>query len=1460
MSKTYVDRTCTRLAARESGGQDEAESAPLSSLRTEHAYVLLGDAGSGKSTEFRKEHEALGDAAVLRSARDFVALDVKPEWCDKTLFIDGLDEIRAGTADGRSALDEIRRRLDRLGWPRYRISCREADWLGSNDRRSLERAAPGGTVAVLRLDPLDCSAKHALAAMHLQVSDTAPFFDEAEQRGLSGMLDNPLTLELLTGAFVQGGGSWPANRQGTFELASERMAREHNDEHVDAVKVSPPVGDVLTSAGELCAIQLLAGIEGFSLGSADDDSPYAALDRLRPPIADNGKGRPHLRRHVLGTKLFSSASDSEAADGWPRMVPLHRHIAEFLGGRYLAGLVRDGLPARRAVALMISPHDGRVVTSLRGLSAWFAAHSAEALDRLIDADPVGIGLYGDISGLNFDQKQRLLQALADYAAAGPLLGHQWRDDPSAGYREMTAWAFRSIIDAETVEAVVGLLRGQADDPASDRVADFVLRVLAVSEGANWEAAKPLAGEALAIAREPNWSEHTRRSALQAFIHLEAQSEVRDDALAALLTDISARGLSDPQDDLAGLVLHELYPRRVTPAEIWSYLGTRSCEHYSGTFESFWSRDIVTQSSAQDAAEALDALWAELQHQDLRGGIDEVLHQRAQDMMPLELLNKALDGLGDETAVTRVFGWLAAAATCGRDIRPTARQGMYDAFAEAEEELGPQAVEPLVGVGTKGESAVEDFIDPARRVRAWLERHPQGQRQLYLEWLKMRHDDVGPSWHVAWLSPLPLFFSTLPRDLGIWCLQQALELEADDPALARDVLGHVVGQQLHDPAVNVGLTLDVVSDATECSPLLSAELDRLLAPRPLDPKRSAHAAEIRRIERENERKEREFRQQWADHVRSNLQALRDGSFPVNDLHNLARIYFGHRYGSDQDASGEERLTEFLRGESRLAAAVIDAFAAAVYRAEISNVDETVALRAESKHAWGAWPLFAGLDLVEHDEPDRLQRLDDERKRRVLAMYFCVPHTLDLAPSWLESWLAADPELVADVLVRCATGEVRVGSDSCSALNGLAELGLDDQTKHRIRLRVLKSFPVAAPQRQLQLLDSLLFDVVTGSQTDDVQDLIDAKLAAKSLTLAQRARWLAVATMLFEGPYADRFAEFIAKHPAAAHRLAEFLHHRLGPPWAGGLNIADRLGPTTLATFIEALGGAHPPLDPISGGYSVTAGIRATEWIESFLTPLTRSASAEASDALRRLEQIPQMSAWRDALRYARETQDVVRRDAEYRPPEVNEVQRTLCGVTPANAADLAALLLDRLDDLADEMRGGVSDPWRPYWNENEHGRPDIPKPENSCRDSLLSSLSGPPLPEVDVVREGSYAANKRADIRASCGGFNVPIEIKRESHRDLWSAMRSQLIAQYATDPATDGYGIYLVLWFGGEKMPTPASGQRPSSPDELQEMLEASLSFDESRKIAVRVIDVTKPGGAGPSTDRPRSRHPEAAP
>ena len=122
----------------------------------------------------------------------------------------------------------------------------------------------------------------------------------------------------------------------------------------------------------------------------------------------------------------------------------------------------------------------------------------------------------------------------------------------------------------------------------------------------------------------------------------------------------------------------------------------------------------------------------------------------------------------------------------------------------------------------------------------------------------------------------------------------------------------------------------------------------------------------------------------------------------------------------------------------------------------------------------------------------------------------------------------------------------------------------------------------------------------------------------------------------------------------------------------------------------------------------------------------------------------------------------------------------------------------------------------------------------------------PPAEVDASREGSYAAGTRADIRAASDGFNVPVEIKKNSHDDLWSALRTQLIGRYTTDPATSGHGIYLVLWFGADATKTSPAGTCPATPEELQEQLEQELTAGESRLISVIVIAVTRPSHLRP--------------
>ncbi len=115
--------------------------------------------------------------------------------------------------------------------------------------------------------------------------------------------------------------------------------------------------------------------------------------------------------------------------------------------------------------------------------------------------------------------------------------------------------------------------------------------------------------------------------------------------------------------------------------------------------------------------------------------------------------------------------------------------------------------------------------------------------------------------------------------------------------------------------------------------------------------------------------------------------------------------------------------------------------------------------------------------------------------------------------------------------------------------------------------------------------------------------------------------------------------------------------------------------------------------------------------------------------------------------------------------------------------------------------------------------------------------------IDAQREGSYAEDKRSDIRVSYGGFNIPVEIKRSCHRDVWTAIRRQLVAKYTRDPGAAGYGIYLVFWFGDTETcrPTKCEGWTPQTAEDLRSRIEQSFDDQERQLIAVCVVDVSTP-------------------
>jgi hypothetical protein len=62
-----------------------------------------------------------------------------------------------------------------------------------------------------------------------------------------------------------------------------------------------------------------------------------------------------------------------------------------------------------------------------------------------------------------------------------------------------------------------------------------------------------------------------------------------------------------------------------------------------------------------------------------------------------------------------------------------------------------------------------------------------------------------------------------------------------------------------------------------------------------------------------------------------------------------------------------------------------------------------------------------------------------------------------------------------------------------------------------------------------------------------------------------------------------------------------------------------------------------------------------------------------------------------------------------------------------------------------------------------------------------------------------ARDRRADVIVNTGGWKVPLELKRDYHKDLWSATKDQLKRSYSSDLYAEGYGLLVVFWFGSKR-------------------------------------------------------------
>ena len=1348
-ARYVAPRTCTVVDERDLR-PDRGKQTQLTEYADTGAYVLIAEPGAGKTTAFESEAEKPG--AMYVPVRKFRTLD-DPEWRDKTLFLDGLDESRAGAADGRTPLDEIRAKLFRLGCPRFRLSCRWADWLAANDKDRLQEVSPDGRVAVVRLDPLAKRDIKDILVKNHGVEDADGFIAAARQRGVEGLLHNPQNLELLAKSVA--GGKWPDSRRETFDEACRLLARETNGEHLAAKPSAADTDPLLMEAGRICALQLLAGNAGYTLPDrAEPDSDY-------PLLAAVGNGPGSRARQVLGTRLFVGVSEGKLA-------PAHRQIAEFLAARHVSGLVDGGLPLARVLAL-ITGFDGEVLSGFRNFLSWLAVHNKQSRKRIVRLNPSGLIYAGDRDTYSTDEKREIVLGLR----------REWTHNPYCSRSIGKVAGFGRIVSPE----LEGTLSEILSDP--DRGHELQCYVLLLMQMlADGDPLPALSDLLLNMVRDASWYPNVRSGALCVLTGYSEQGYLETAVLETLVREIEDGSIADPDDELLGILLKSLYPRVLSMDEVRKYLREPQLKTMMGEYTKFWTEHVRRESTAEQLAKFLDAI-AENRgdfRKFMSGGVG---NNTRMARLPVEVLEEVLrPGLG-RIAADRLYNWLGIFSGDGcrvleRDIARLRFNLEWD--EKALNGLIAYAVEKCLASG-------EDCADVIDR----------------------------------------RLFGARPLRYGRWCMQMARA--AEDPRAASFYLGELHGCVTNGRKAD-GLTVESVRSCLAADETLLTEFERL-SERADDPERRRGAG---KSQESTDRREEE-RADTSTPVSappSTPEALKLGP---RYLHRAAEAYLGLDEHSKGGAS-RERLADFALESPESVDVLLAAMEGMVKRRDLPDCDKVVRLFDEEKVNLLVLPLMAGLHSLQKSGRLSMGDLDEPHRQLAVTILYTLPQlqvdpdNVDgfgtYRPEWFRDLLRDDPALVSDVLCRTAAEKLKTGVQQPTELYEMASAADHEAVAKLAAVRVLEGFPKAETEVALYALCLTLRAALAYCDSSKVERIIGERLGQGGLAAAERSCWLVAGYLTSPDRFREEFRT-LATDEDGLKWLAMLLSvKRLRLDFSSHFPVND------IVLLVATAGAAY-------GKHGMTED---AYWsIASAIEKLAEDTSTAATEALKKLPDERDAEPWMPVVAHAMERQANRRRENEYEYCDIGQVVRTLDNGSPANTGDLAALVFDELSEILEKIRNGSTSDWRQHWNVDKHNRPVNPKPEDACRDAVLSDLQERlECMGVDAQPEGVYADDKRSDIRVSFASFNVPVEIKRSCHDDLWTAMREQL-AHYTRSPGAGGYGIYLVFWFGDVDgcKPTKFSGWTPKTAEDVRRKLQEQVPEREKSLISICVADVSVP-------------------
>ncbi|MFZ5629761.1 MAG: NACHT domain-containing protein [Spirochaetota bacterium] len=350
--------------------------------------VILGPPGSGKSSVLRKFHADQPNAQYL-TVRKFLESPTALDLSKTVLLLDGLDEYRSSQASEQAyTVERLGEKINQIGTEkpvRVIIACREMDWFGETDVKSLtdEIKQPCRVYSVC---PLTYAQQLQLAQV-LSVPEPQAFVAKYSD---TGFLNNPQMFMMMVAIQINNEATGITKKKLYLEFI--KAGREKNQVRAlnDPDKLAPY--ELLSLCGYLAFMFF-----------------FAETLELNAEIIDDLQLEGHFTRAQLkraaNTTLFTQGQF------------IHRTISEFACAWFIDDFLiqKQGQSLRMVKSLFV--HHDRVPTELRGIFAWLCSITQN--HEFISVDPYYQLIHADCSGFSVQNKEQIIKAVESYAKANP---------------------------------------------------------------------------------------------------------------------------------------------------------------------------------------------------------------------------------------------------------------------------------------------------------------------------------------------------------------------------------------------------------------------------------------------------------------------------------------------------------------------------------------------------------------------------------------------------------------------------------------------------------------------------------------------------------------------------------------------------------------------------------------------------------------------------------------------------------------------------------------------------------------------------------------------------------------------------------------------------------------------------------------------------------------------------------